>query len=352
MPLPPEVQAQLAEQKKQCVFCKILSKEVPGKLVFEDSKTAALLDIYPAIKGHTLSLPKEHYPILPYLPPEDFKALFGTLPALCKAVKGALITTALNIFIANGGAAGQQAPHFLVHLFPRDPGDGFFNFLWKQKKNSLPEDKLKLLAQNFTAIMQDHFQKNPAPWHAGKGTLPEFLKKIADLSIILYEDEKVLVILPKDSAIPGQIEIYSKTEESFLEKLSPEDSLHLFTLASFAASLLFQILEAQGTNLIAKSGKTDDHLSGKLCLYVLPRRQGDGLESMMWKPAQPNYDLDAVAEKIKDKTWKIKEEKKNEIPLTINKPEVRKISEDKIAPPKESSPHDEIRAAIKKMQKN
>ena len=126
MELTPEIKAQLQEQKKQCIFCKLISGEMPAKKVFEDSKTISLVDIYPARKGHTLFMLKEHYPIMPYIPADEFKHYFGLVPQLCNAVKNATVTTGINVFIANGGPAGQQAPHFLMHLFPRENADGFF----------------------------------------------------------------------------------------------------------------------------------------------------------------------------------------------------------------------------------
>ena len=46
---------------KDCIFCKIIKKEIPADIVFEDSKTIAFLDINPASKGHTLVMPKNHY---------------------------------------------------------------------------------------------------------------------------------------------------------------------------------------------------------------------------------------------------------------------------------------------------
>jgi len=111
-----------------------------------------------------------------------------------------------------------------------------------------------------------------------------------------------------------------------LENLSAEDAGHLFLVASFAASLTFQVWGVQGTNVIIKSGKTDDHPSGKLCVYVFPRKEGDVLESMHWKPQQPSYDLDSVLSKLKDKTWKIGAEVKK--PTSV-KPEILKITEPK-----------------------
>ena len=83
MNLTPEIKAQLAEQKKQCIFCKLISGEMEAKKVFEDDITIAMVDIHPAIKGHTLFMPKEHYPILPYMPQDEFKHLFGFYYLLC-----------------------------------------------------------------------------------------------------------------------------------------------------------------------------------------------------------------------------------------------------------------------------
>jgi len=46
---------------KNCVFCKIINKEIPAEIVYEDDKFLALLDINPRSAGHTLVIPKEHY---------------------------------------------------------------------------------------------------------------------------------------------------------------------------------------------------------------------------------------------------------------------------------------------------
>ena len=155
----PEIKAQLEEQKKQCIVCKLISGEMPAKTVFEDDKTIAMLDIYPAMKGHTLFLLKEHYPIMPYIPADEFHYFFGLIPQLTKAVKDALVEVSINVFIASGGVAGQQSPHFLIHLFPRAKDDGFFNFLFKPNV-SLPEEKKRILANKFPIIMAHHFKRN------------------------------------------------------------------------------------------------------------------------------------------------------------------------------------------------
>ncbi|MEK6901322.1 MAG: HIT domain-containing protein, partial [Nanoarchaeota archaeon] len=205
MQLTPELKAQLAEQKKNCVFCKIVSKEMQGKVVFEDSATMALLDIYPAVKGHTLFILKEHYPILPYVPADEFRHFFWLVPSMAKAMKSAMVTLGLNVFIASGGVAGQQAPHVMMHFMPRDEGDGFFNFLLK-KGTITKEEQKSILAYNLPLFMNDHFTKNPAPWHQGAGEQPAFLEKVYSSGTVLYEDEKLICLLPAQGAVAGQVD--------------------------------------------------------------------------------------------------------------------------------------------------
>ncbi|MGV8162546.1 MAG: HIT family protein [Candidatus Nanoarchaeia archaeon] len=117
----PEQVAQL--QKENCIFCKIVAGEIPSKKVYEDSEFIGILDINPAADGHVLLLPKQHYQIMPQMPPE----LVGTLGIACSAVSSKIISgfkcNGTSIFIANGAVAGQRAPHFIVHVIPRNEGD-------------------------------------------------------------------------------------------------------------------------------------------------------------------------------------------------------------------------------------
>ena len=45
---------------KQCIFCKIINKEIPGHILFENEHVLAFLDISQTTKGHTLVIPKNH----------------------------------------------------------------------------------------------------------------------------------------------------------------------------------------------------------------------------------------------------------------------------------------------------
>ncbi|MBW2991052.1 HIT domain-containing protein [Candidatus Woesearchaeota archaeon] len=128
-------------QRKQCVFCKIINGEIPSKKVFEDDKLIGILDINPAVKGHALMMPKEHYPILPVIPLDVAAHMFRTTKHMVEALKNGMVTNIATVFMANGAIAGQQSPHFLYHLIPREAGDGLDNF--SVPANDFKEEEIK-----------------------------------------------------------------------------------------------------------------------------------------------------------------------------------------------------------------
>lgn len=110
-------------QKKQCIFCQIISGKVASKKVYSDDKCTAILDINPANPGHIVLLPNEHYGIMPLVPSEDLAHLFKIAKSLAHTSLKALEAQGTNIFVANGVAAGQKAQHFMLHIIPRKEGD-------------------------------------------------------------------------------------------------------------------------------------------------------------------------------------------------------------------------------------
>jgi histidine triad (HIT) family protein len=113
-------------QKANCVFCKINAKEIPAQIIYEDDAVNCFLDINPAAKGHVLVAPKEHVQILPQIPPDVFKKLFIAAQHVSQSLLKALQVEGTTIFVANGAVAGQRAPHFLIHVIPREGKDGLF----------------------------------------------------------------------------------------------------------------------------------------------------------------------------------------------------------------------------------
>jgi len=111
-------------QKQQCIFCQIIAGKIPSKIVYSDDKCVGILDIRPATAGHILLLPREHYAILPQVPADLVGYLGETSQKLSQALIRAINCEGTNIFIANGMAAGQKAPHVMFHLIPRKENDG------------------------------------------------------------------------------------------------------------------------------------------------------------------------------------------------------------------------------------
>ena len=104
-----------------CIFCKILSKEIPAKILYEDDDTISFLDAFPVAKGHTLVIPKQHYAKIQDLPSEINEKLFNTVHKMIPKVDSLQGSTLVAIH--NGKDSGQEVPHVHVHLIPRSNND-------------------------------------------------------------------------------------------------------------------------------------------------------------------------------------------------------------------------------------
>ncbi len=107
-----------------CIFCKIINKEVPNYTVYEDDFVLAFLDIFPHAKGHTVVVPKQHYANLWDMSVEEFQLMAAGLRAAAGRVQARLKPDGMNIGINNGEVAGQAVPHIHWHIIPRYEGDG------------------------------------------------------------------------------------------------------------------------------------------------------------------------------------------------------------------------------------
>ncbi len=107
-----------------CIFCQIVSGDIPSRTVYEDDDIVAFLDANPLAPGHTLVIPKNHYETLGDLPDDEAEAVFGVLHALTPVVEDAVDADASNVAFNNGEAAGQEVPHVHGHVIPRFEDDG------------------------------------------------------------------------------------------------------------------------------------------------------------------------------------------------------------------------------------
>jgi histidine triad (HIT) family protein len=128
-----------------CVFCQIVEKKIPAKIIIENEKTLAFLDIKPVNPGHILIIPKKHYSNIEEISKEDLCALSLMLKKMGKKIKDKLGYDGYNVNLNNDEIAGQEISHLHFHLIPRRKNDGLK--LWPQgeyKKGEAEEILSKL----------------------------------------------------------------------------------------------------------------------------------------------------------------------------------------------------------------
>lgn len=106
-----------------CIFCKIINKEIPTDFIYEDEQGVAFLDIHPGNPGHLLVVPKHHVVGFLDATTEDLLACLMILKKIAAVLPQAYNSTAFNIVQNNGADAGQIVQHLHWHLIPRYPLD-------------------------------------------------------------------------------------------------------------------------------------------------------------------------------------------------------------------------------------
>ncbi len=100
------------------IFGKIIRKEIPATIIYEDEQFLSFMDINPASKGHILLIPKEQYTWMQDAPDELIRAIFIKAKELMIALKKALDADYVQVSVV-----GNEVPHFHIHLIPRMLGE-------------------------------------------------------------------------------------------------------------------------------------------------------------------------------------------------------------------------------------
>ena len=123
--------------KKNCIFCKIVNKEIASKIIFEDEKCMAILDINPISPGHLVLFPKEHFMIMQAVPDDILGHLAFVSKSLCELLIKTFECLDVTSMVCNGTAAGQMGQHYLIHLIPKYKND---NLDFSTKANTEQKD--------------------------------------------------------------------------------------------------------------------------------------------------------------------------------------------------------------------
>lgn len=119
------------------IFDKIIRKEIPAQIIYEDDALIAFLDISPVNPGHTLFVPKDSCENMMCTSDEDLKHLISIAKKIAPAILAAVGATDFNFTTNNGSAAGQMVMHTHFHLIPRFADDGYK--LWGSKPMTTEE---------------------------------------------------------------------------------------------------------------------------------------------------------------------------------------------------------------------
>ncbi len=113
---------------KSCIFCKIVHKQAPASIIYEDETVMVFLDIRPLNVGHTLVIPKKHYVDIFDIPENQLSQVHKVAKQVSVAIKKATNADGISIIQQNGKAAGQDIFHLHVHVVPRFEGQKLPSF--------------------------------------------------------------------------------------------------------------------------------------------------------------------------------------------------------------------------------
>lgn len=134
-----------------CIFCKLAAGQIPSTTLYEDEDFRVIMDIAPAVKGHTIVLPKQHMNDLLSIEEDTAKKALFVVSKVANAIKDALDCDGINILQNNGEAAGQSVFHLHFHILPRYKDD-HFTIPWKTL--SYAEGEAEAIAEKIRAKLR------------------------------------------------------------------------------------------------------------------------------------------------------------------------------------------------------
>ena len=136
-----------------CIFCKIIRKEIPCHIIQETENVIAFLDSFPKGYGHTLILPKKHWQFFHEIPINILEEINLVTNNIAKKLYQHR-KKSYNIISNNGEEAGQSVFHFHVHILPREKDDNAVIFSHGNEKSQ--NYQLEKIAEEIKKIIIDY----------------------------------------------------------------------------------------------------------------------------------------------------------------------------------------------------
>jgi histidine triad (HIT) family protein len=134
-----------------CIFCRLVNKEIPAAIVFEDDQTLAFMDLGQVNPGHVLVASKRHAATLLDLSADEAAAVMRTAHRVAQAISATFDPPGLTLLQANGKEGEQTVFHFHMHVVPRHAHDGIV-LTWPRKEP--PREVLQAHAQRLVQALK------------------------------------------------------------------------------------------------------------------------------------------------------------------------------------------------------
>ncbi len=131
-----------------CIFCKIISGEIPSYKLCENDHAIAFLDVNPAAEGHTLVIPKKHCLDLSICDQESLQGVIMLVQHVSRVLQRSkkLDVWGINYLSNQGKIAGQVVNHFHMHVIPKYSVNEGLKITTENVVNLIP---LKKVQENF-----------------------------------------------------------------------------------------------------------------------------------------------------------------------------------------------------------
>lgn len=141
---------------ENCVFCKIITGDIPSYTVYEDDVVKAFLDISQVTPGHTLVVPKKHVSDLFAYDSQLVADVFSRIPKIATAIKASNPDIkAMNVVNNNGELAYQSVFHSHFHLIPRYTKDDGFSMTFTDNSDKYSSEELQKIQKQITDRLGD-----------------------------------------------------------------------------------------------------------------------------------------------------------------------------------------------------
>ncbi|MFC6347453.1 HIT family protein [Vagococcus carniphilus] len=131
-----------------CIFCKIINREIPSYTVYEDEDVYAFLDITQTTKGHTLVIPKQHVADIFEYDEKLAATLFSKVPKIARALEKSFPDMeGLNLINNNKELAYQSVFHSHIHLIPRYSKEDDFSITFANNGDKYTSEEMAEMAK-------------------------------------------------------------------------------------------------------------------------------------------------------------------------------------------------------------